>query len=507
MVTIVAPWKVYVLPSKYEEYKPFFFPRSIAIYGASNTPFKFANMHLFNLLNGGYKGKIYLIHPRDTKILGFDTFKSIRDVPEPVDLALIVAPTKVVPQILEECGLKGVHNVICVTAGFSEIGNTDGRQQLYETAAKHGIHIMGPNCIGVISPEIDLNCTPVPLPPPKGHVGIISHSGSWACHILFTLDEMLRLGISKVVSTGNEVNTDMVDFLEAFEEDADIKAIGLYIEGLRHPRKFLEVAKRISLKKPIIAAPVGLGEAGMRAAKSHTAAVSTPAAIMTPILKQAGVLLTDSPIEMLNFLFAVTSQPLPKGPRIGIVTVGGGPGTTIADLCEKYHLSVPLLSDSLQQKLKDILPFTASTKNPIDVTFDMSWDNFYVKIPKLLTASGEVDAMIFYGIFSMEKWFKHFASGDNFTIQSLVNVFDTNIIKGSQVVMFDMLKSLIRTGRRANIPLLFTNLFLSRSDSVNEFLQSRGIPVFLPEVAPKILSLMWEYARYRQKQNYIEEFI
>ena len=240
----------------------------------------------------------------------------------------------------------------------------------------------------------------------------------------------------------------------------------------------------------------------MRAAQSHTAAISTPAAIMNPVLKQAGVLITDSNDEMLNFLYAVTSQPLPRGPRVGVVTVGGGPGTTIADLCEKYGLKVPLLSDPLQEKLRSILPFTASTRNPVDVTFDMSWDNFYVKIPKLLTASGEVDSLIFYGLFSMDKWFKYFINQGNSALRSIINLFDTNMVEGSQTVMFDMFKSLLRIGRNAKMPILFTNLFLSRTDPLVEFIQSRGMPLFLPEVAPKIMSLMWQYAHNRQKLEF-----
>lgn len=493
------------MPGKYEELKTFFYPESIAIYGSSNVPFKFANMHLFNLLSGGYKGKIYLIHPRESKILGFDAYKSVLDVPEPIDLALIVAPTRVVPQLLEECGKKGIHHAICVTAGFSEIGNMEGREKLQEVAAKHGIYILGPNCIGVISNK--LNCTPVPLPPPPGKVGIISHSGSWACQILFTIEENLRLGISKVASVGNEANTDMVDFLEAFAEDPEISAIGLYIEGLRRPQKFIKVAKRTSQLKPIIAAPIGHGEAGMRAALSHTGVISTPLAILNPILKQAGVLVTDSPIEMLNFLQAVTMQPLPKGPRVGVVTVGGGPGTTIADLCEKHNLEVPLLSDALQDKLNSILPFTAAVKNPIDITFEMTWENFYVKIPKLLVKSGEVDSLIYYGLFSMEKWFNSYNESDNPVFDPLKKLFNENMIEAIRAIMIDLMKNLLRIGRRAKIPILFSNLFLSRSDSLIEFVQSRGMPVFLPDVAPRIMSLMWQYAQYRQKLDSYESQI
>ncbi len=494
------------MSNKYEELKLFFYPKSIAIYGASNVPFKFANMHLFNLISGGYQGKIYLIHPRESKILGFNAFKSVLDIQEPIDLALVVAPTKVVPDILEDCGKKGIQHIICVTAGFSEIGNMEGRQKLQEVARKYGIHVLGPNCIGIISPSINMNCTPVPLPPPLGNTGIISHSGSWACHILFTIDERLKLGISKIASVGNEVNTDMVDFLESFGLDPEIKAIGLYIEGLRRPKEFIEVARGVSLEKPIIAAPIGQGEAGIRAAKSHTAAISTPSTILNPVLRQAGVLLTDSPTEMLEFLQAVTTQPLPKGPRVGVVTVGGGPGTTIADLCEKYQLQVPLLSDALQEQLKSILPFTASVKNPIDITFDMTWENFYVKVPKLLTRSGEVDALIYYGLFSMEKWFKYFVESDDPVLEPIQKLFNADIIETTRVIMFDLFKTLLRIGKKANIPILFTNLFLSRSDSLIEFVQSRGLPVLLPETAPKIMSLMWQYAQFREKSEKLKKF-
>ncbi|HUY00354.1 MAG TPA: CoA-binding protein [Candidatus Deferrimicrobium sp.] len=489
------------MPTKYEELKSFFYPKSIAIYGASNTPFKFANMHLINILNGNYQGKIFIIHPRESNILGFRAYKSVLNVSDPIDLALIVAPTTVVPEILEDCGKKDIHHIICVTAGFSEIGNIDGQEKLIEIAQKYGIHILGPNCIGVISTEIDLNCSPVPFPPPKGPAAIISHSGSWASHILFELHEKLKLGISKIVSTGNEANTDMVDFLEAFGEDPEINAIGLYIEGIRRPKAFLEIAKEVSKRKPIIAVPIGKGEAGMRAAHSHTAAISTPSAIMSPILKQAGVLETDSNDEMLNFLMAVTNQPLPKGPRVGVITVGGGPGTSIADLCEKYNLKVPLPSKSLQDNLTAILPFTASAKNPIDVTFDTEWNNFYTKIPKLLIKSGEFDSLIFYGLFSMENWFSQFVKSENPALQTINKLFNKEMLSGFNAMMEDNLKALLRLGRKNEIPMLFTNLFLSRTDSLIEFIQSKGLPLFLPEVAPKIMSLMWQYAQYRQKIN------
>jgi len=487
--------------NKYEELKPFFYPKSIAIYGASNAPMKFANMHLMNILHGRYEGKIFLIHPRETDILGFKAYKSVLEVPETIDLALVVAPTKVVPQILEDCGKKGIHHVICVTAGFAEIGNEEGRTRLKELAAQYNIHIMGPNCIGVISPGASLNCSPVPHLPPKGHAGLISHSGSWASHILFLLHEKLRLGISKIASLGNEVNIDMVDVLEAFESDPDVTAIGLYIEGLRRPKKFIEVAKRITPKKPIIACPIGQGEAGIRAAKSHTGAISTPAAIMNPVLKQSGILIAESNDEMLNFLQAVTSQPLPKGPRVGVITVGGGPGTSIADLCEKYGLQVPLLSESLRERIDALLPFTASSKNPVDITFDRSWENFYQKVPKLLAQSGEVDAFIFYGIFSMDSWWGEFIRDDNPSMVAFKKVFNEEMLSGLHTLMTSMFRTLIRIGKRHEIPILFTNLLLSRTDALNEYLQQRGVPVFLPSVAPKILSLMWQYAQYRQKKG------
>jgi acyl-CoA synthetase (NDP forming) len=491
------------MANKYEELKTFFYPKSIAIYGASNSPMKFANMHLMNMLHGRYEGKIFIIHPKEPEILGFKAYKSVLDVSEPIDLALIVAPTKVVPQLVEDCGKKGIRHVICVTAGFAEIGNQDGREVLYQTAKKYGIHIFGPNCIGVISPGINLNCSPVPHAPPKGHVGLISHSGSWASHILFLLKEKLRLGISKIASLGNEVNTDMVDVLEAYELDPDVSAIGLYIEGLRRPKEFFEAAKRVTPKKPIIACPIGQGEAGMRAANSHTGAISTPAAIMNPVLKQSGILVAESNDEMLSFLQAVTSQPLPKGPRVGIVTVGGGPGTSIADLCEKYGLQVPLLSESLRERIDAILPFTASSKNPVDVTFDRSWENFYQKVPKLLAQSGEVDAFIFYGIFSMESWWGEFMSDENPAMDRFKIMFNKEMLGGFHTLITSMFRTLIRTGKKHEIPILFTNLFLSRTDTINEYLQTKGIPVFLPSTAPKILSFMWQYAQYRKKMNRI----
>ncbi|MHC1591323.1 MAG: acetate--CoA ligase family protein, partial [Candidatus Helarchaeales archaeon] len=348
-----------------KDFEMFFNPQSIAIYGASNNIQRFGSFHLLNLIIQGYEGRIYPIHPSQDVILTKKAYKKIGDVPEKVDLVVMVLPTKLVLDMLEECGQAGVRGVIIVTAGFRELGNLDAEIEMKKIAEKYGMKIIGPNCIGIIVPKARINLSPMTIEPLQGNVSIISQSGSYACHILFMLKERIGLGISKIISVGNEAHLDTVDFLECLGKDPDTKAIGLYVEGIKRGKEFVRVAKQVSLKKPIIAIKIGQTEAGIRAAASHTGSIANDEAVIEGVFKQCGVLQVNTSIEMLNALHAFSSQPLPSGRRIGVVTLGGGPGTKIADLLEQEGVQVPELSVELQEQLMKLLPFTASARNPV----------------------------------------------------------------------------------------------------------------------------------------------
>ncbi|MHA1789077.1 MAG: acetate--CoA ligase family protein [Candidatus Helarchaeota archaeon] len=487
--------------SKFEKFEKFFNPKSIAVYGASKSFMRFGSFNTINLIIGGYKGKIYPIHPKYDTIMGLKAYKSILDIPNEIDMVCYVAPIKVLAdEIMEEIGRKGVKNVIVVSAGADEIGNYEISRKLKNIVEKYNITMLGPNCIGLIVPKSKIYMSPMPIYHPPGNISIISQSGSVAAHILLGIKQ-IPFRLARVISVGNCLTTDLTDCLEALEDDPETKFIGLYIEGIRRGKKFIEVAKRVALKKPIVAIEIGQSEAGKRAALSHTAAISTPSNLFSHICHQTGIIQVENTIEWLNTLYAMSAVPLPKGPRVGVVTIGGGPGTLIADLCEKYGLKVPLLSEKTQEIIKNkYLPVTGSSKNPVDITFDTDWSNFFKNIPKTLLESGEVDAIIFYGIFSTNFWVKviedmpdHLKGDDLFKSDSL-----KEMESGMSELYHQNFRALRRMIKKYQIPVIMTGYNDRPIDDGVTLAREYGIPVFYPAEGAKIMANLWNYNKWKQ---------
>jgi acetyltransferase len=388
----------------------FLTPESIAIYGANNKGAGIGSIQLMGLIISGFKGNIYPIHLKLDSVMGFKAYKSIKDVPEVPDLVIVILPPKIVPQIFRECGEKGVKRIVLISGGFRELSSEKSQSlsdQIKEIADKYNMRFIGPNCLGIynswIYPEEEeraLN-TAIWEKQKRGHFSIASQSGTLASHIFFD-PENLDLGISKSLSLGNEANIDVVDCLEYYKEDEKTKAIGIYIEELKRARKFLKICKEITPKKPIIAIYVGGSQAAQRAVQSHTGSLAGNANIYNAAFKEAGIIKTELVEEFLHLARVATKGILPKGRRLGIVTNSGGPGVMIANHAEKEGLKVPQLSEELQEELDEYLIPTASAKNPIDTTFDMNFQNYYINIPKTLMKSGEIDAIIMYGAFGFQ---------------------------------------------------------------------------------------------------------
>ncbi|MHA1491674.1 MAG: CoA-binding protein [Promethearchaeota archaeon] len=432
------------------------------------------------------------------KILGFKAFKNIKDVPEPIDLAVMATPTHLINQLLEDCGLIGLKHVIVLSGGFLEVGNKEGQDKMKEIAAKYGIKIMGPNCSGeVIAPQI--NITHVPYPPRKGGVSIISQSGTYAVQPLIAISEKIGVGIAKIVSVGNEVNTDLVDYLEAFEEDDDTTCIGLFFEAVRRGKEFIEGIERINLKKPIVIIPIGQTDAGMRSAKSHTAAITSPGYVIDSICEQTGAINLKNSIEMFNLLNGFDALPLPKSNRVGILTLGGGPGSLMSDLFESNGMKVPLLSEELQEKLKPWMPETASTINPIDLTFSDDMQNFLNVLPDILLKSDEIDSLIIYGLMGTE-YFKNLVNvpdtfKNNPSVETMRNFGD--MMEDFFIALFD---ELIEYKNKYEKPIILT-CYNTRKEKFVAYLQDNGIPVYFPEEGVWVLIRMWQYARFLQSKQ------
>jgi acetyl-CoA synthetase (ADP-forming) len=478
---------------KLEEFQGFFEPKAIAFYGASKIMQKMGTLTMTNVLSSGYKGSIFPIHPTEDIIVKYKTYKSAIEVPDHIDLAVIATPTRYVNDTLEDCGQKGIKNVIVLSGGFLEVGNKEDNERMKVIADKYGIKIMGPNCSGeFVAP--DKNLTPIPWPPREGGVAIVSQSGTYATQPQIAISAKIGAGLSKVISVGNELNTDLVDWLEALEEDDDTTCIGLYFEAVRRGKEFIEVVERINRKKPIVIIPIGQTAAGSRSAKSHTAAITSPSFVIDSICEQTGAIKVLNSIEMLNLLMCFDSLPLPKGNRVAILTMGGGPGSLMTDLFESHGMKVPVLSKDLQEKIKDSLPPTASIVNPIDVTYTDDMQAYLGEIPDALLKSDEIDSLIFYGLMGRNYHTNITSVPDS--IKDDESVVTLRSFGDMMSEYFEALfEELVDLKDEYEKPIIMTN-YNTREEEFVRYLQDHGIPNLYPEEGTWALIRMWQYSKF-----------
>lgn len=376
--------------------RPFFWPRSVAVVGASRDAGSIGQRILTALLEGGFQGPIYPINPRATEILGLRTYPSVRELPRPVDLAVLAVPRDYVAPVIDDCAAHGIRALVVITAGFAEVG-AEARalqQALVEKVRGHGMRMVGPNCMGLLNtdPNVRLNATFVPGMPPAGRVAMSSQSGALGLAVLAEAGRR-GLGLSTFVSVGNKGDVSGNDLLQYWEEDPGTDVILLYLESFGNPRRFARIARRVSLRKPIIAIKSGRTSAGGRAAGSHTAALASSDTPVAALFQQTGVIRADTLEEMFDLAAALGSQPIPRGRRVAIITNAGGPGILCADACEAGGLEVPELSAATRGKLAEFLPAAAGTTNPVDMIASASPDHFRRTVAVTL-ACGEVDALI-----------------------------------------------------------------------------------------------------------------
>ncbi|NPV58704.1 MAG: hypothetical protein HPY75_03450 [Actinobacteria bacterium] len=375
-------------------------PSSIAIYGASNNPMKMGSIQLANILETGFRGEVYPIHRSEAEVMGIPAYRSMAEVGKPVDLAQLVLPTEVVPEVMEECGRAGVRRAIIISGGFKEVPGEEGRRrerEIKEIASRYGMRFLGPNCVGIMNSTCSLNTTTIVNPPMGGRIAFASQSGAYTAMINpYLRAQGIRMG--QTISVGNEADMDLVDCLEYFRDEGDIRAVGLYVEAVRRPREFIAAARRLVEEKPVVAIYVGGTEAGSRSSLSHTGAVSGPDELYEGLFAQAGVIRADDIDHMLDLLWVLSMQPLPAGDRVAVITNSGGPGSSLAYHLEKAGLKVPAFSQALRARLDAMTGPLTYTGNPIDLTFET---NIFIFKQLLETAyeSGEVDAAVIYGIF------------------------------------------------------------------------------------------------------------
>ncbi len=373
-----------------------FNPRSIALIGASAKPGKLGYILMRNLVEG-YPGELYPINPGETEIMGHLAYKRLQDLPHKIDLAVIALPTEVCVEAMRDCAEVGATTALVLSGGFAEIGPEGQARQnaLLEAARAGGVRLIGPNCFGLYNCNLGLNASMgLGLPPKGGGISLVTQSGAYGMAI-FGLAQQRRLLFAKILSHGNKADLTDHEILNYFEHDEETKVLCLFLESVSHGRAFYDALSRVAKRKPVVITKTGRSNAGRRAAASHTAALTGDTTAFVTAVHQAGAILAESGLEMVDIAEGLSRQPRPPGNRVAIITNSGGTGVELADMCERYGLSVPELPQETQDRITPLIPSYASPRNPVDVT--PAWARYptmYSGSIEALYACAEIDIII-----------------------------------------------------------------------------------------------------------------
>lgn len=374
-------------------------PRAVAVVGASTRPHTIGSDLLKRLIEFGFKGGIYPVNPKGGEIEGLRAYKTVADLPDGVDLAVIVVNASRVLEAVDECHAKGIKGLVVISAGFKETGAEGAKLELelLERVRAHGMRMVGPNCLGVVNtnPEISLDACFAESLPVAGDIGFVSQSGALGGGILNILKD-LNLGFAQFVSIGNQADVNAETALEYWENDPEVKQILLYMESIPDPVNFRRLASRISKKKPVLALKAGRSAAGASAASSHTGSLAGGDRAADALLKQSGVIRELSLRELFSSAKVFANCPIPKGDRVAIVTNSGGPGIMATDAVCGHGMQMAQISDETKAKLREFLPTAASVKNPVDMIASAPLDHYRRTVETVL-ADPEVDmVMVIY---------------------------------------------------------------------------------------------------------------
>ncbi|NUM31677.1 MAG: acetate--CoA ligase family protein [Bacteroidetes bacterium] len=453
-----------------------FKPKSIAIIGASSKELSIGNVITKNLIHFNYTGKIYPINPKEPEIRGIKAYPSIFDVPDEIDLAHVIIPSKFVPQIIEDCGKKGIKSVIINSAGFSEMGDEGVALQnaFLENAKKYGVRIFGPNCQGIINCDPDYNayCDFTFTFPKPGTISIVALSGGVGAFIMQSLFD-LDIGMRMYASNGNACDISISDVVEYYGQDTGTKAIILYTEGFHNPKEFLETAKIVAKKKPILAMKSGRTEAGAKAAASHTGSLAGVDISTELIFEKTGVLSFTNEEEMCQAAMAFSTQPIPKGNRVGIITNTGGPAVIATDELVSAGLEIPPLSEKAVNILKNTLLPEATIGNPIDVVATGGGAHFRSALDVLMDEE------------NIDSVFINFVTAP-FT--------DTD----------EVARNIVEVSKQKKKPIIcnfMTNLSFERYQHTAKIMRDGGVPCYsFPTTAAKALGALYKYHKIQSRE-------
>ena len=449
----------------------FFKPKSVAVVGATPTSGKIGNIIIENLFSDGYKGKICFVNPNYKEILGMPCYPSIMDCPGPIDMAIVVVPAKLVPDVMEQVGQKGTKCVTIISAGFSE-GDAEGKERekvVLDIAHKHGIRIIGPNSLGIISPHHQLNASFARASPLKGSIAFFSQSGAFCtAAIEYSIGEML--GFSAFVSSGNKADVDDSDLVSYFANDPKTRCIAAYMESTRKGQELFKALEKASKKKPVVILKAGRSRRGAKAASSHTGALAGSDAAFDAVFKQTGVYRAKTMFELFDAAQALAHQPPLVGDGIAIVTNAGGMGVISTDYAEEIGLALADLSKETLDEIGKACPPTWSWGNPVDIIGDADTAR-YANVLKAVGQAPEVKGIL--------------------------------VIAARQAAtnLYEIAKWIAITSKLSGKPTVAC--FAGIEDPESErFLDSRGIPVMpVPERAVTALYALSVRGKYLRKRG------
>lgn len=477
-----------------------FHPTSVAVVGASSTFGKWGQMILTNIIGGGFKGKIFAVNPKKGRICSLPVYGSVKEIPEPIDLVFITVPASGVPEVLEQCGRKGVKGAVVISSGFSETDAEGKRleQELLTICRNYGIKLIGPNTMGIISPYAELFATGVHSRPGPGSVAFISQSGNMGNQLIHWARQQ-GIGISLFVGSGNEAMLGCTDYLEYLEQDPNTRIIMLYLENVGDGRRFLDVASRVNYEKPIILLKGGRTQAGISAAASHTGAMGGEFRIFEAACRQCGVINVDAPAELLDLSAGFSSLPLPKGNRVGIVTLGGGWGVVTADKCNESGLAVPPIPDEIIKVIGRYLPPFWSKGNPVDLVGTRDLEVPVVAVEELLKYDG-IDAVITMGFVGRHELVSLLIETTREVDEEAAGWFLDQVESLSQRYEDDYVANMVELMEKYGKPVIGVSLTMSEKGTVRPVKGKRYSGVFYqtPEDAVNVLSKMVVYNHYQR---------
>ncbi len=483
----------------------FFYPRSIAVIGASNTFTKWGYRVFCNIIAGGFKGDVYPVNPKGGTIAGRKAFRTVGEIPGPVDLAVVTVPAEKVFDLIPQLNAKGIKRMLLITSGFAETGEAGRRLQerLVREARAAGVLIIGPNTMGIFNPHENLMCLGGSNVHPKpGTTTLISQSGNLGVQLL-EFAEREGVGIRAFGGSGNEAIITIEDYMESFEVDDLTRTVVLYLESVKNGRRFFESARRVGMLKPVVMLKGGRTEGGHHAAVTHTGALASDTKIFNAAARQAGIVIAEQPMDLLDLSAAFSSLPLPKGNRVAIMTLGGGWGVVTTDLCAENGLAIPDLSPKLIDIINTILPSYWSHSNPVDLVGEFDPEIPTRVIAELASWDG-CDAVLHLGtlgrLSSLKKMIVDVEKADPVVDKDFLQKVPALLEDFERRFLIHTVRLMEKTGK----PII--GVTLMQEENIRTVTQVEGstykaVTFLTPERAVKALSRLTAYSRWRKRQK------